>query len=116
MTTLAQWHQDRHLDRRVQMLKAVAHPVRMCVIAVLAERPLHVNAIAAHLQVAQPIVSQQLRILRMMGLVDTHRVGGLSVYELAEPHLRDLMACLDRCCAEVSARAAKRPRLVKARS
>jgi ArsR family transcriptional regulator len=99
MNTLAHWNESRHLDKRVQMLKAVAHPVRLCVIAALAERPRHVNALAEGLDVPQPIVSQQLRILRMMGLVRTHRQGGLAVYELAEPHLLDLMDCLDRCCA-----------------
>ena len=115
MNTLAQWHAVRFLDRRVQMLKAVAHPVRLCVIAALADRPMHVNALAEGLEVPQPIISQQLRILRMMGLVRTHRLGGLAVYELAEPHLHDLLQCLDRCCADSTRRAASRPRLVKPR-
>ncbi|MGC4116403.1 MAG: metalloregulator ArsR/SmtB family transcription factor [Myxococcales bacterium] len=104
MATIEHWKQTKRLDHRVQVLKAVAHPVRMCVIAALLERPRHVNALAEELGIAQPIVSQQLRILRMSGLVRTQRQGGLAVYEVAEPNLQKLMSCLDGCCEEVKAR------------
>jgi DNA-binding transcriptional ArsR family regulator len=97
-----------HLEHRVQMLKAVAHPVRLSVIAALAERPLHVNALSEALGYRQPIVSQQLRILRMMRLVEARRERGLAVYHLAETRLLSLLSCLDHCC-EALDEAAPRP-------
>ncbi|HEY3446327.1 MAG TPA: metalloregulator ArsR/SmtB family transcription factor [Myxococcales bacterium] len=110
MTTIEHWKRTKRLDHRVQILKAVAHPVRMCVVAALIEGPRHVNALAEQLGIAQPIVSQQLRILRMSGLVRTQRKGGLAVYEVAEPNLFKLMDCLDNCCADAQAREARQGR------
>ena len=107
--TVAEWRETRQLERRVQTLKSLAHPIRLCLIAALAERPTHVGALAGQLGVPQPIVSQQLRILRMMKLVDAEWKDGLAVYRLAEPHLHQLLDCMDRCCAEASPRAARRP-------
>ena len=90
---------DQHLDRKVQVLKAIAHPLRLRIIAVLARGDTHVNALAEALDVSQSTVSQQLRILRMSTLVEVHRQDGFSIYSLAEPHLVDLLSCMDRCCA-----------------
>jgi len=88
-------------ERRIQILKAVAHPVRLAVVTELAKRPLQVNALAVALGVAQAVVSQQLRILRMAHLVAVQRGGGRARYTLAEPHLRVLLKCMDRCCADL---------------
>ena len=61
----------------VDILKAVAHPVRLRIVALLCEDDAHVTAMAEHLDIPQAAVSQQLRILRMNGLVDVSRKGGL---------------------------------------
>jgi hypothetical protein len=42
-------------------------------------------------------VSQELRILRMSGLVGAERSGGFASYSLAEPRLKELLKCLDKC-------------------
>ena len=90
---------DQHLERRVAILKAMAHPVRLQIVSILCVREANVSSIAEELGVNQAIVSQQLRILRMSRLVGVERENGFSVYSLAEPHLRDLVDCMDRCCA-----------------
>jgi DNA-binding transcriptional ArsR family regulator len=96
---LTTWETKRHLSHRVQILKAVAHPIRLCVIDALARGPKHVTALANELEVAQAIVSQQLRILRMQGVVSVRRDKGLAVYRLKETHLKSLLECMDRCCS-----------------
>ena len=83
--------------RMADILKALAHPVRLQIVAVLCGRKETVIGIAEQLDVKQAIVSQQLRILRMSGLVAAEREGGFSRYRLAEPRLRDLVACLGGC-------------------
>jgi len=80
-----------------EVLKAVAHPVRLRIVAILCAGEANVTAIAERLGVAQPIVSQQLRILRAAGLVAASREGGFATYRLLEPNLRDLVRCMDRC-------------------
>jgi len=83
--------------RAADVLKAIAHPVRLRIVDVLAREPTHVTALAERLDVKQPIVSQQLRILRAQGLVESRRTNGLMVNELAEPELRQLLACMRNC-------------------
>ena len=82
----------------VEVLKAIAHPIRLQIIARLCEEPFHVKAIADQLGVNQAIISQQLRILRMNNLVRSHRENGLAVYEMREPGLSQLIKCLTGCC------------------
>ena len=80
-----------------EVLKAVAHPLRLRIVAILCDGDAHVNALAERLGVSQAIVSQQLRILRMRGLVGAAREGGFARYSLLEPQLRDLVSCVERC-------------------
>jgi len=83
--------------RAAEVLKAVAHPLRLRIIALLAEGEEHVGAIAERLGASQAIVSQQLRILRTHRLVAAERQGGLARYRLIEPNLRTLLDCLTKC-------------------
>ena len=80
-----------------EVLKAIAHPLRLRIIAILCEGEEHVNGLAERLDVPQSIVSQQLRILRMRELVQATRENGFSKYSLAEPHLRKIIACMEGC-------------------
>ena len=90
---------EQHVSRVVEVLKAVAHPVRLRVVAVLSHGECNVNGLATTLGLHQAIVSQQLRILRMSGLVDVTRRGGFADYRLSEPHLIDLLQCMAGCAA-----------------
>jgi len=79
------------------ILKAVAHPLRLRIVAVLCEGAITVNALAERLGASQAIVSQQLRILRMHRLVIAVRRNGHASYRLLEPRLRDLVTCVEGC-------------------
>ena len=83
----------------VNMLKAIAHPIRLRIIAILCDEDEHVNGLAERLGTPQSVVSQQLRILRMSSLVSSTRQGGFAVYSLAEPRLRELIGCMNKCCS-----------------
>jgi DNA-binding transcriptional ArsR family regulator len=80
-----------------EILKAVAHPLRLRIVALLCEGELKVNALAERLGASQAIVSQQLRILRMHRLVIAVRQNGYASYRLLEPRLRDLVMCVEGC-------------------
>ena len=86
------------------MLKAVAHPLRLRIVDLLAAAPLHVGALAEQLDASQPVVSQQLRILRMHGLVRFRTEGGLSIYELTQPALLRLLDCVKHCLTDAGPR------------
>ena len=90
------------------VLKALAHPARLRIVAALCEGEESVIGLAERLGLPQAIVSQQLRILRMSGLVAAEREGGFARYSLAQPRLRELVCCLEGCHSETTG--AKRAR------
>ena len=69
---------------------AVAEPRRRQILDALAggERP--VNALVAHLGVAQPQVSKHLRVLREVGLVDVREEGRHRIYRLNGQRLKPI--------------------------
>lgn len=81
------------------LLRAVAHPLRIRIIATLCKEEAHVSALAEALEAPQAIVSQQLRILRAERLVAARREDGHAYYRIAEPALRDLVCCMEKCRA-----------------
>jgi ArsR family transcriptional regulator len=84
-------------ERVAEVLKAVAHPLRLRIVALLCRGERHVNGLVDELAAPQAIVSQQLRILRSRGLVEATRENGFARYRLAEPALRGLVGCMERC-------------------
>ena len=84
-------------SRAAETIKALAHPLRLRIVALLCAGPTHVTALADALRVGQSIVSQQLRILRSRGLVGVERRDGHAFYRIAEPGLPALIHCIDGC-------------------
>lgn len=82
-----------------ETLKAVAHPLRLQLVALLAEHDYAVHELAEALEQGQAMVSQQLRILRMARLVSAEPRGGFVYYRLLEPQLKKLVGCMERCHA-----------------
>ncbi len=96
----------------VSVLKAMAHPLRLGIVAQLCEGERHVGALARRLGVPPVIVSQQLRILRDVRIVAATRTRGRVVYRVESAALRDLVRFARRCAAHVEAPAPRRRRAV----
>jgi len=79
------------------MLKAMGHPVRLRIIAMLCEGDCTVSELTARLGVPQAVASQQLRILRMSRLVAVRRAKGFAHYSLGEPNLVRMIDCMQSC-------------------
>lgn len=71
----------------VELLKALAAPVRLAVVEELLAGPRCVHELVELLGVAQPLVSQHLRVLRGAGLVAAGRRGREVEYALADDHV-----------------------------
>jgi DNA-binding transcriptional ArsR family regulator len=78
-----------------EILKALGHSLRLRIVALLADGGEHVNALADRLDVPSAIVSQQLRILRMSGLVSVERAGGQAMYRIADARIYRLLDCME---------------------
>ncbi|HEY3447553.1 MAG TPA: metalloregulator ArsR/SmtB family transcription factor [Myxococcales bacterium] len=76
---------------QTELLRVLAHPIRLQVLWLLCDGEMHVNSLAERLGKGQAIVSQQLRILRMAGLVESWRLNGFAYYRIADANRRDLL-------------------------
>lgn len=95
---------NRQCDGIADLLKAVGHPVRLRVIDTLARGEICVGDLALAIGEKQAIVSQQLKILRLVGLVKTERRGGKAIYSINNPHVFELLSCMHRCaCSQFPA-------------
>ncbi len=87
---------QRQVRRITDLLKALAHPTRLRIVARLRDGAQHVSGLALCLDVPQPMVSQQLRILRSMDLVWSHRADGYAYYRLSEDSLLEVTEFITR--------------------
>ena len=83
--------------RRAETLKALGHPIRLRIIYLLNVGEQNVGELAKKLAHKSAIISQQLKILRLSGLVEVEKRNGHSFYRLANPHLSTLLECLKSC-------------------
>jgi ArsR family transcriptional regulator, nickel/cobalt-responsive transcriptional repressor len=72
-------------------LQALASPSRLLILDRLRRAPSTVGDLAGSIGMEQPAVSQQLRILRNLGLVTGERSGRTIVYELYDDHVSELL-------------------------
>ena len=75
---------------------ALAEPMRIAIVERLAERPMAVGELAAHLPVSRPAVSQHLKVLKEAKLVRDHAEGTRRIYSIDPAGLGALRAWLDR--------------------
>lgn len=72
-------------------LQALATPSRLLILDRLRRAPSSVGDLADSVGMGQPAVSQQLRILRNLGLVTGERRGRTIVYGLYDDHVAELL-------------------------
>jgi len=82
---------DEITELQASTLKALAHPIRLQLLHLLATEPTPVTRLAAALGVSQPNVSQHLAVLRSTGLVEVDREGREASYRLTDGEI--LVAC-----------------------
>lgn len=80
-----------------EMLKTLGHPIRLQILEVLEElHEMSVFRIQEELDLPQPVTSQHLNKMRVLGLLDSRREGGCVLYRLANPQIKPLLECLRR--------------------
>jgi len=74
-----------------ETMHALAAPSRVRILSRLAAGPCSVGELARHIAMEQSAVSQQLRVLRHLGLVVGERDGRQVIYALHDEHVRALL-------------------------
>jgi DNA-binding transcriptional ArsR family regulator len=83
-------------DKRIELLKIVAHPIRIKILEDLLLGVKCVSDFGEALDISQPNISQHLKLLRTHHLIDYFVDGRLKCYFLKEPLIPDLLALLKK--------------------
>jgi ArsR family transcriptional regulator len=86
---------DLQAPARGEVLRALADPLRARIVEMLAAEQLCVCHLTEELDVAQPLVSHHLKVLREAGLVESERWRYWTYYRLRPDALLALAAELD---------------------
>jgi DNA-binding transcriptional ArsR family regulator len=81
---------------KAEFFKALGHPIRIRILEILVTGDRNVQDLQAVLDLEQPIVSQQLAILRAKNIVTTAKIGSSVRYAVRDPLVRDLLAVARR--------------------
>ncbi len=77
---------------KAEFFKALAHPLRIRMLEILAGGGRTVQELQDALGVEQPVVSQQLAVLRAKNIVTASKEGTAVRYALRDPAVRELFA------------------------
>jgi DNA-binding transcriptional ArsR family regulator len=84
------------IERAAEVLKTVAHPVRLRIVELLESGEKSVNELKDLLGVTQPLTSQHLSQMRMRGVLGSRREGTLVYYSIANPDVVKVIHCIRR--------------------
>jgi DNA-binding transcriptional ArsR family regulator len=82
-------------EKGSELLKAIAHPVRMEIIIRLKADGCNVSEIQKNLGLPQSTVSQHLRILRNAGVLSRHRDGTKVCYAIEKKEVLEIIRMLE---------------------
>jgi len=74
-----------------ELFRVLGDPTRMRLLSLLREAPLCVHDLSSLLGMHQTAVSHQLKVLRLNRLVRYRRDGRMTIYELADLHIAELL-------------------------
>jgi DNA-binding transcriptional ArsR family regulator len=89
------------IARAANMLKAIAHPVRISIVGYLEDgKKRTVTEIHKKLGIEQATASHHLVILKDRGVLLSKREGKNTWYFLKHPNLRNILSSIGDCCKE----------------
>lgn len=84
-------HTDGAFADGAELLKAMAHPLRLALLVTMTNGPQCVHELVDATGASQPLVSQHLRILRGADLLRRERRGREVVYSIADDHINHIV-------------------------
>lgn len=86
----------------VNMLKVIAHPVRLAIVDLLTEnKRMTLLEMQEALNLEQAIASQQITLMEDKGVLVSERVGRNKFVSLRFPKMKNIVHCLENCCSKI---------------
>ena len=82
------------LEKAAECLKTLAHPHRLRMVQMLLQGRYTVGELAAACDIASHMASEHLRLMQRCGFLTSEKDGRKAYYQIAEPHLANIMACV----------------------
>lgn len=90
----------RSPDSKIELLKIIAHPARIAILAELVKGVKCVSDFEEFLGISQPNISQHLSLLRRYEIIDYYIDGRLRCYFLRDPLIPDIIDVLKKDYSE----------------
>src|SRR6266540_5510712 len=83
------------LAQAAECLKTLAHPHRLRMVQMLLHGRYTVGELAAACGIPSHMASEHLRLMQRCGFLTSEKDGRKAYYQIAEPHLANIMACIE---------------------
>ncbi len=87
-------YRPERLEKAAEVLRVVAHPVRLGIVQVLENGEKNVTEICQQLGAAQAYISQQLNLLKSRGVLASRKDGSQVFYRIAFPAVLRIIHCV----------------------
>ena len=91
---------DPVYEQKAIIYKALAHPIRVQIVELLANGEKSVSEIVARVGAKESNTSRHLAVLKAAGVVNARKVGMNVYYELRLPCIVNMFSCVDRAIRE----------------
>ncbi len=82
------------LDRTARVLRVLAHPHRLKIIELLADRKLTVGEVAEAVGIAPNACSQHMNMMKAHGVLSSVRDGKVMYYRVEDPNALNVLGCI----------------------
>lgn len=83
------------LEEAAECLKILAHPHRLRIVQMLLQGRYTVGELAESCGIPSHMASEHLRLMQRCGFLSSEKEGRRAFYEIAEPHLANIMQCVE---------------------
>lgn len=84
------------LSQAAECLGVLAHPHRLRIVQLLLADSYTVGQLAEACEIVPHMASEHLRLMQRCGFLDVVKEGRSRYYRVVEPHLAELMACVEQ--------------------
>jgi DNA-binding transcriptional ArsR family regulator len=84
------------LGEAAECLKTLAHPHRLRIVQMLLSGRYTVGELAEACEIPSHMASEHLRLMQRCGLLGSDKDGRRNYYRIAEPHLENIMTCIEK--------------------
>ena len=83
------------LGHAAECLRTLAHPHRLRIVQMLLQGRFTVGEVAEACEIPSHMTSEHLRLMQRSGFLAQEREGRFVYYIIAEPHLANIMGCVE---------------------